>query len=354
MSFRSSSSSSSSSSMEDVLPSSLMLDVFSRLAVKSVIYCKCVCKRWRDLVSDPYFVHLHLSRSREALIINEFENQEFYKRRQPGSLTWLENEHEHELKITHRVKSLNLNRGARLEGFRIVQLGSVNGLVSCWCSHDYICIFNPVLEEYITLPIPRLNWEPWFYFYGFGASKAGEYKMVRICGRKVYEDYVVEVDVYTLGTLHWRLVAQITLIEQVVPDIPFCTPCAGVFSNGHVYFLLGKEIYDFDLNTETFELFPSPPAVEGHEQESNHMLGVLKGRLSRVSWCFSQLEVWVMKEGSWYKEIAIQDVVVRDNLEFLVWRPLCLMDDLNGASFFYVKRSSKGKTSGILSSHKYC
>ncbi|XP_076950016.1 putative F-box protein At1g14315 [Bidens hawaiensis] len=279
--------------MDDVLPPNLMSDIFSRLPVKSIIYCKCVCKNWRDLVSEPYFVHLHLSRSRKALIINEFENQEIFKRRQPGSLTWLEIEHEHKHKITHRVKSLNLNRCARLQGCHIVQLGSVNGLVSCWCSHDFICIFNPVLEEYITIPKPTFNRMPSFYFLWFWCFKS----------------------------------------RRIQNGTGLLGPRVGVFLNGHVYFLLGKEIYDFDLNTETFELFASPPAVEGQGKESKHMLGILKGRLSRVSWCSSRLEVWIMKDESWYKE----NVVVRYNLAFLGWRPMCLMDDLNCASFFMLK-----------------
>ena len=38
--------------------------MLSRLDVKTIIYCKCVCKRWRDLVLDPHFVsNLHLPRT---------------------------------------------------------------------------------------------------------------------------------------------------------------------------------------------------------------------------------------------------------------------------------------------------
>ncbi|XP_076950013.1 F-box/kelch-repeat protein At3g23880-like [Bidens hawaiensis] len=323
------------SSIDDVLPSSLMFDIFSRLTVKSIMLCKCVCKNWRDLVSDPYFAHLHLSRSREALIIHEIAYQDLNKNR-PGSLEWVEWADY----LPYRHKSLNLNLCASLDGTSIIRVGSVNGLVSCQRPDDLVCVFNPVLEEYITLSRLISDLRP--RFYGFGVSAAGEYKMIRICSHRVSVDpleHEVKVNVYTLGTFHWRALGRTAyqLTGYVELDQYPHAPMSGVFVNSHVYFLLGKDIYDVDLNMETFELFRSPPGAgprEGNEGESKHMLGVLKGRLSRVSWCFSQLEVWVMKEGSWYKEIAIKDAIVRFKLGPQGVRPLCLVDGLNGASIF--------------------
>ncbi|KAJ0600914.1 putative F-box domain-containing protein [Helianthus annuus] len=70
-----------------------MLDVLSRLPVKAIIRFKCVCRKWRDLVSDPYFVRLHLSRSREALMINK------YCIGTQGRLDWVEMM-EHEISTT--------------------------------------------------------------------------------------------------------------------------------------------------------------------------------------------------------------------------------------------------------------
>ncbi|KAJ9551768.1 hypothetical protein OSB04_015813 [Centaurea solstitialis] len=45
------------------LPEELMIDILSRLTVKTVIHCKLVCKKWRDLILDSSFVNLHLSKS---------------------------------------------------------------------------------------------------------------------------------------------------------------------------------------------------------------------------------------------------------------------------------------------------
>ncbi|KAJ9552395.1 hypothetical protein OSB04_016440 [Centaurea solstitialis] len=49
-------------SMED-LPTELTIDILSRLSLKTVIHCRLVCKKWRNLVSDSSFVNLHHSGS---------------------------------------------------------------------------------------------------------------------------------------------------------------------------------------------------------------------------------------------------------------------------------------------------
>ncbi|KAJ0801407.1 putative F-box domain-containing protein [Helianthus annuus] len=312
------------SSMEDILPDNVMCEVISRLPVKTIIRCKCVCKKWRDLVSDSYFVHLHLSRSRDAALM-------ILTTTRPGILKWVELGHEAENPCV-RVKWLDLMGCAPVADYYQTLVGSVNGLI---CSFQFsneddqqVVIFNPVLEEHMILPQPRQDLSQ--LGYGFGVSRGGEYKVIRICARisstpNLYDEdkiEAVEIEVYTLGTGQWRILGQTPLNLNLKP-----WPNSGVFVNSHVYWLGDDQIYDFDLNTETFELFPSPP---GDNRESEKMLGVLKGRLSRVSWCSLGLEVWVMKEESWSKEITLQEDIC--HLSGYGFRPVCLFDGLKGAS----------------------
>lgn len=42
----------------------IVCDILSRLPVKSLLRFKCVYKRWYSLIRDPYFVDLHLIRSK--------------------------------------------------------------------------------------------------------------------------------------------------------------------------------------------------------------------------------------------------------------------------------------------------
>ncbi|XP_076897993.1 F-box/kelch-repeat protein At3g06240-like [Bidens hawaiensis] len=212
----------------------------------------------------------------------------------------------------HYTKSLNLDRYTDNSRGSPVLVGSVNGLIACCRPDGCICILNPVLEEYIVLPRPTINyWYP--KFYGFGVSKGGEYKVIRITGR---------TEVYTLGTPAWRDLGERTYPIQQRGHM-FHNRADGVFLNGHVYSLCGREIYDFDLDTETLELFPISPLVYAGFKDL--ILGVLKGRLSLVSWSSYELEVWVMKEGNWCKEIL---GMLMFGLQS--WRPLRLMDGLKG------------------------
>ncbi|KAM0029301.1 putative F-box associated interaction domain-containing protein [Helianthus debilis subsp. tardiflorus] len=156
-----------------------------------------------------------------------------------------------------------------------ILVSSVNGLICSFQSsnedHQQVAIFNPVLEEHMILPQPRQDLSK--LGYGFGVSRGGEYQVIRICTRisstpnlyyDVENDYyeeddedkieAVEIEVYTLGTGQWRILGQTPLNLNFKHGAN-----SGVFVNSHVYWLGDGQIYDFNLNTETFELFPSPP-----------------------------------------------------------------------------------------------
>ncbi|KAL9995329.1 putative F-box domain-containing protein [Helianthus debilis subsp. tardiflorus] len=162
-----------------VLPENVILEVCSRLPVKKITRFKCVCKKWRDLVSDTYFADLHLSRSPPCLMFHQYVY--------PGPILELvEVDHEvdyHRLTLDH-VKSRNLHLISVRFHFPKIQVGSVSGLI-CLRSHrfDVTYIFNPVVEEYVILPQPPHSEDIWSLSYGFGVSMAGEYKVISLrCG----------------------------------------------------------------------------------------------------------------------------------------------------------------------------
>ena len=113
---------------------------------------------------------------------------------------------------------------------------------------------------------------------------------------------------------------------------------SGLFFDGHLHWINvnGRcELFAFELDKETFSLFPSPPPVyEYQEEKINHStLGVLKGCLSQYCWYPSfQFSVWVMKEyrikNSWYKAFTIKETNIAPQLAY----PLCLIDGINGTT----------------------
>ncbi|KAK9063605.1 hypothetical protein SSX86_017476 [Deinandra increscens subsp. villosa] len=268
-----------------MLPENVMFEVLSRLPAKSITRCKGVCKEWLDTVSDPHFVRHHLSsrRRRVALMIHESTDKGLrnHKEEEEGTLKWVEMERKYpqfdkfkkwrqqrgDSLTIHPVKTLDFKLGG------IAEIGSVNGLVSYWAHSKFIYILNPVLEEYITLPLPPFPVVDFVYDdyyavttlgYGFGVSSTTkEYKVIRI---RAWWSYITTttkvctfvIEVYTIGG-QWR---RITI--STPNNLDFNGGQPGVYVNSHLYWLGDHgQIYGFDLTTEEMMselLFPNPNA----------------------------------------------------------------------------------------------
>ncbi|KAK7856848.1 putative f-box/kelch-repeat protein [Quercus suber] len=50
-------------SMLNDLPEDVLMDIFSRLPVKTLLQFKSVCKSWYDIIKDPVFISKHVNRS---------------------------------------------------------------------------------------------------------------------------------------------------------------------------------------------------------------------------------------------------------------------------------------------------
>lgn len=191
--------------------------------------------------------------------------------------------------------------------------GSANGLLFLTGDNPsdlYVC--NPITRHYIKLsPNPGSVYSlSQIVAYGFGVTKVGQYKVVRI----VY-DYDLETEdslkvtkshceVYTLGTQTWR---------SIVPGALLMYDTFGIFLNGNLHWLVvdpnaPSQISCFDLETEFFSTFSHPPLLT---------TGGFVGNLSVMEGCLclcdnsseDKIVIWVMKEYgvemSWTKEYVI-------------------------------------------------
>ncbi|XP_047943196.1 putative F-box/kelch-repeat protein At1g12870 [Salvia hispanica] len=179
---------------------------------------------------------------------------------------------------------------------------SANGLIFlCGDDHDDLILCNPITRDYIKLPCPRQS-SPKDQIdvetFGFGVSKlTGQYKVVRIFGEKpLHEEYKNECQVYTVGTGSWRKVpsdSSLWLYKWV----------GGVFLSGKLYWTVkkatngsGRWISCFDLETEVYSAFPSPPYFS-RDALFGKTLSVLRDCL-----CVSDLSldgrlvIWLMNE----------------------------------------------------------
>ncbi|XP_042033892.1 F-box protein CPR1-like [Salvia splendens] len=287
------------------LPTENTINILSRISVRDVLSCKCVCKSGLELLNSREFVKSHLSKSVSGLAVvrsgvesNSYEIFEFQDS--------LDLEH-HNLRYSLVTKFVF----PRAEALR----GSANGLV--FMTGDKPCdlyVCNPVTRDFIKLcPYSvSLDSSSNIVAFGFGVTKmTGQHKVVRVvCDYELAENsFRITVtrshcEVYTLGTRTWR---------SIVPGDKLMYDSYGVFLHGNLHWLVvdpqaPSRISCFDLETERFSTFSHPPLLT--KGGSVGSLSVLEGRLCL---CDNSSEgkiiIWVLREygvaKSWTKEYVI-------------------------------------------------
>ncbi|KAK2975640.1 hypothetical protein RJ640_021085 [Escallonia rubra] len=294
-------------------------------AIKEILR-RCVCKTWRNLLSEPYFASLHLSRSPTILVILSSQSG-----LRPIKLVEFFDEPDHHALHCDPVMSFTLKHA-----FQDL-VGSINGLL---CLADLqrdetICICSPVVRQYVTLPKSKFNrGYPDIVVNTFGySSVTGQYKVLRIFQERKDQDprwspsCKSEGEVYTFGTGMWRSIGHVPFV--------FHARTFRVFLNGNLHWDVNDTdgsvlICCFDIEKEKFQEV-SPPK---RNDQSNELvsLGVLGGCLS-MSTCQNDIEsdfvIWVMQDygvkESWRKEIVIKQVL----LSYEIASPLRVLRDGN-------------------------
>lgn len=284
-------------SMED-LPLPILVDVFSRLPIKTILQIKCVCKSWHSLCSDPYFAKIHLARAPFSIMILE----KFCKRIYTNSL----------------VPLFTLNQGDKE---RLSLLSSCNGLI---CLHEFsykqdiISVCNPILGDHLVLPqLKRKNVATRIRGFGYNHC-TNQYKVIQILS---YKDQASissskpQVEVHTIGTNTWRNIG----------DLPYVLnqPYYGAFLNSALHWYAHSHdkrtafMCSFDLGDEQFRQFPGPPTREYDKCRpiNSISVGVSGGFLYLCDGFLEpNLDIWIMKKygvkESWTKEFVIVNSVV--------------------------------------------
>ncbi|XP_059629761.1 F-box protein CPR1-like [Cornus florida] len=287
--------------MSGSLPHDVLIDVLTRLPIKTLIRCACVCKSWYSLVTNPSFITTHLNvssnNSNDLVLIRSVygddANQVNY------SLLRCENEVLCDYaKLELPLKTDN-NHYLRI-------MGSCNGLVCL--SHDYVLyLWNPSIRKTIALPPLRVNFQShgaFVHTIGIGYNaQTDDYKVIRIVYLHKTNNFQppAEIDIFSLSTGTWRNISHLGpphIINQ------WALP---VYLNGAAHWIsYGKRgenffrlIVSFHMVDEIFGEIMLPGSISG----SNHSgLSVLVAKfqesLSLIdchwrndTWC-----IWVMKE----------------------------------------------------------
>ncbi|VFQ87249.1 unnamed protein product [Cuscuta campestris] len=286
------------------LPPEIAIDILSRLPIRSIVNCKRVSKPWRDLIESREFINFHRSNSAAALVSLAEGGSSMQCKLSESDLDG------HGFSYNPVIEFDLPFRGC------VMLCGSANGLIclgdpSGMRSDLYLC--NPVTREYVKLDSPCHDYSFYDYdpcvVFGFGASKIGEHKVVRITHDRSYEPLPAvgkcECQVYTLGTGSWRS------IEAEGAQLYFNDRIPGVFVNGNLHWFawnsLGSPLVScFDLETETFSPFSLPSHVDHVGRNMN--LFASRNCLGLCD-CNTEIVIWLMKEygteSSWAKEFVI-------------------------------------------------
>ncbi|PWA79986.1 hypothetical protein CTI12_AA172360 [Artemisia annua] len=143
-----------------------------------------------------------------------------------------------------------------------------------------------------------------------------------------------EAEVYTLDTGQWRSLGHVPYWLNDW-DEPFLnTKCS---LDGSIDKDSPEKLCSFDIDKETFQLFPSPPFDAFDDARiPEEILAILKGCLCQSHTFVTGFTIWVMKEygikKSWHKEVVIKRSISRD----LDFRPLYLIGGLEDGTILMV------------------
>ncbi|XP_028101074.1 F-box protein At3g07870-like [Camellia sinensis] len=171
-------------SIPKVLPAQIILEILSRLPIKTLFLCQLVSKHWLSLISNPHFVILHLSRSPVSLLLKPF-----YRNCGSNQLRLVDLQTLRKIRPREDQLKLNPKINFPLLGRQIVN--SCNGLL-CLCNdNSEIFVCNPILGDYITLPCPiydRIYYDRTINAFNF-TPKTKKYKVMQFILQRVVESF---------------------------------------------------------------------------------------------------------------------------------------------------------------------
>ncbi|KAM7503254.1 hypothetical protein LguiB_002158 [Lonicera macranthoides] len=303
------------------LPRDIIIDILTRLPVRSVLRFKSVCRSWYVILSNPNFTSKHFKN--RTILNNRHEDRCFLFTRNYSDddiingITFLSNDKAINVPIKLEIPFLRKSKPLRVSG-------TCNGLVclSILPLGSIILLWNPATREFKDLPIakiPRPKQGPIKVALGFGFDPvADDYKVLRI----VYYCYPLnQVEVYSLRSNTWRE------IKRTVQFLIFESGC-NVYLKGRFHWsAIGfgtmngrKLIVSFDMGDENFRYIMPPNFGLGDDDNYEDVVKVrwtsmvLNESLAVVA-CGGngpnkKFDVWVMNEygvaGSWTKYMSFR------------------------------------------------
>ncbi|GLT66254.1 hypothetical protein SLA2020_386280 [Shorea laevis] len=333
--------------VENAVPEALIVDIFAKLPVKSLIRFMCLSKSCFQAISDQQFFSLHLHQCNQI-------NKEFLLQISEIPLTL------QSLSFCHHQllrEAVTLEPQIQLPSpLRWEMVGSCNGVLCLTTSSQPIRnlgILNPSIKKLKLVPFPNLGDS--FYLsnrihgfvdgtcfkteIGFGFdSCTSDFKIVMIF-QEIHSQIWRQVQVYSLRPNSWKVLSN-------VPSVSYYIFEPQVVVNGAFYWVvkpvisLCYSILMFDFTDEKFKEIKMPDCFYGdlayfYEFDG---LGEVKGKLSLLLHSVINysagvsLEMWMMEDSGWVRQFVVNVKQHR--------APICLA--MNDEVMLLLRRSNVG------------
>lgn len=292
----------------------LLLEILSRLPVKSIIRFRSVCKSWYNLAKDTNFIYKHLNRddNMRLMVRITYENYDF---RDPlndlitcffllpdKTLTDL-----HFQDLEPEMKDHN-------------PLGPCHGIF-CFFENRNIILWNTSMNEYRVVPKRRArlpsNTSVYCYNFGFGLDpETNDFKLVLILtlydGKRLSVHDLLPVAVYNFSTSSWRDLEDLFQMGHYFGS----NSTDNVYLNGFCYWVVSghnsnsASILSFNMSDEVFQEIKGPnvPQIttEDVPEMTSWTIGIYGSCLSLLhsEELGHSFGLWMMTGGFWIKHLT--------------------------------------------------
>ncbi|CAJ2634606.1 unnamed protein product [Trifolium pratense] len=291
----------------------IIIQIFPRLPVKSLLRFKCVHKSWFSFISDPHFTNSHFQ------------------------ITTAKHTHRIMFMSYSIVKTLSLDFESKLHFYSASQIPSpdfefsyvdfLNKIISSCRGFIFLHqsskfhLWNPCTGAHKQIPLSpnELNVDNFCYLYGFGYDQFRDDYLVVSVSNDITINYGVNsrLEVFSLRDNTWREIeGNFPYISNTWTD---GSPRVGLLFGGDIHWLAAKmapdeNSYDdviltFDLMERKLLDMPYPDDFD-FEPDDNCALWVFGEFLSLwvSDYVNCSVEIWVMKEykvhSSWTKALV--------------------------------------------------
>ncbi|XP_026427993.1 F-box/kelch-repeat protein At3g06240-like isoform X2 [Papaver somniferum] len=330
------------------IPGEIFILIISRLPVRSVLACKCVSKSWKNLISDPDFVQMHLNFHKQNSncligVVGQQDNNFQIHSIGYASLAslllpemFIEDESDDNV-VEEDDSSSTLSEDSALSridgnaaqtdypfkdlGLTVDLFGSCNGIVCLWFHDDdrevlddFFCLWNPATNEY-----KRICEAPGRYRYT-------DVKLYAFVYDPMVDDYKFMIGVPVFSEQERSEMGSLIHLYSLATDSwkSFPTPCdfdsakkPGVLFNGDLHWDAShpnRSIVSLDIRNEEFKAIQPPSGPL-----ELLLVGVLEERLCvLVEDENDAIDIWKMEvygdPESWTKRYTISHKIITSRI----------------------------------------